>query len=212
MERVKTLCSDLKDQNKENRDQIRVNWDALRVDTGKLKDYLKNPLTAEEKTALTALIKKHTDERQVILIGSGTDTEKLAALKASLTTYLAGVRTYVAADKLTAYDAFVTARLALFDSNSTLRVDNKTNMEACKDARKDMKEEIKQKAKDIKHVLSEGTRNMLNAKLDTIPADKKEAFYQKLMDRIDVLLAQPRSERVKAMLLEIKQIVQLRLT
>lgn len=211
MQRVKDFCGDMKAENKDNHEQVRVNWDALRFDAGKLRDYLKNPLTAEEKTAVTTLLKTHDDARKVILSGTGTDSEKLVALKASLTSFLASVKTYVATDKVAAYDTFVAARLALFDSNSVLRVDNKTNMEACKNARKDMKEDIKQKAKEIKHVLSENTRNMLNAKLDAIPTEKKEAFYQKLMDRLDVLLAQPRSERVKAMLLEIKQIVQVRL-
>lgn len=211
MQRVKDFCGDMKAENKENRQQVRVNWDALRVDTGKLKDFLKNPLTAAEKTALTTLIKTHDDARKAILSGTGTDSEKLVALKTSLTSFLASVKTYVATDKVAAYDTFVAARLALFDTNTALRVDNKANMEACKKARKDMKEEIKQKAKEIKHVLSEKTRDMLNAKLDAIPTDKKEVFYQKLMTRLDVLLAQPRTERVKAMLLEIKQIVQVRL-
>lgn len=87
----------------------------------------------------------------------------------------------------------------------------KANMEACKQARKEMKEEIKQKAKDIKHALSENTRNMLNAKLDAVPADKKVALYQKLLTKIDTLLAQPRTDRVKEMLQEMKAIVQARL-
>ena len=127
-------------------------------------------------------------------------TDKLAALKVSLTNFLTGIKAYVAPDKAAAYDAFVADRLSVFDTNTDLRAQNQANREQCKAIRKSMREEIQQKAQAIKHVLSDATRNMINAKLDAIPADQKDAFYQKLISRIDVLLEQPRSDRVKAML------------
>lgn len=97
------------------------------------------------------------------------------------------------------------------DFCNDLRQNSKKNNDACKDARKTMKEEIKKEAQSIKRTLSEKTRNLFNSKLDAIPTDNKVALYTKVIAKIDVLLAQPRTDRVKSMLLELKAIVQARL-
>ncbi len=93
----------------------------------------------------------------------------------------------------------------------TLKQDNKKNKEECKDARKVMKEEIKKAAHEVKRVLSQKTRDLFNSKLDAIPTDNKVTLYTKVLAKLDVLLAQPRTEKVKNMLLELKAIVQARL-
>lgn len=132
-------------------------------------------------------------------------------MKVSLSGALAAIKVYVAADKVAAYDIFVAARIQAIETNFALKTENKEGRAACQEARKAMKEDIKEKAQSIRKVLSVKITTELNAKLDSIPTEKKEVVYNKLILRIDMLIAQTKSERVKAILEEVKAHVEVRL-
>lgn len=92
-----------------------------------------------------------------------------------------------------------------------LKKGSKEEKMECKVARKAMKEEIQKKVQEAKKVLSKKTRDLFNTQLDKIPTDNKVALYTKVLAKLEVLLAQPRTEKVKNMLLEMKAIIQARL-
>ncbi|EKE27631.1 MAG: hypothetical protein ACD_3C00183G0004 [uncultured bacterium (gcode 4)] len=61
-------------------------------------------------------------------------------------------------------------------------------------------------------ILSQKTRDSLNHKLDALDPAKKEVIFQAIIKRVDSLLANLKSEKAKAQLLEIKELVQSKLT
>lgn len=194
---TKAACKELKDENSALRQGVRTNWNAFHAQFGKVKEFLKTNLTSEEKTAITGIWTTHVTARQAIVSGTGTDLEKIEALKASLQTALTAIKPYVATDKLSAYETFVTERIALLTKNATARAEIAANRAECKTVRTDAKTAIKNRVTEIKDEFVTQFVSTVRAQIGNVPAEKQARVYAELVKRIDSLLTKSVSEASK---------------
>lgn len=127
-----------------------------------------------------------------------TDSAEFAKIIDANKAFYESLKPYVDETKLEEFNKFVEAKIAQFTSGKI--APNKKNDDK---NRSDVK-----KPEMKKSALSQKTRDLFNKKLDSIPSEKKEEFFKKLLVKIDALLAKTQSEKTKAMILELKAIIQ----
>lgn len=205
---TKSGCDTLKAQNSELRDSVKMNWNVFHTQFGNVKTYFKTGMTIEEKTAISKIWTDHVRSRQTIVSGTGTDSEKLAALKTALTTALDAFKPYVAADKADAYAKFTAERIATLEKNLSARAAMETNRAQCKLLRETAKTNITNKVTAITDAYVAKFVTAVRTGMPNVPAERQAKAYAEIVKKIDALLAKPLSETSKVALTQLRADVQ----
>lgn len=187
----------MKDEIQKNRTEIQNNWGNFHSDNGFMKDYLRKDLSKEEKQALLNLLREYNNSMQTILkewkdalknnvFDIDSFNQKISDLYLK---YTEDLLIYVDSAKIDSFKTFMEARKNTVIIDKGLRINNV-------EARNEFKEK--------KSVLSQKLKDDLNRIIENRTSEK----LTKIVNRIDKVLVNNKNERKKAMLEELKEIIQ----
>lgn len=200
----------------ENKDNKQMMGSGIHMPTADLKDFLKNPLTAEEQVALKALMKAHHADHEALMKDTVlTPEEKMAKMKELMTVHMTAMLPYISADKVDAFKKMMEEKMAMMGKKHETRKENKENREEFKEGAKEKRQEFREDVKEKKKALSEKLQKQLIAALDKLPLEK----IQKVLVNVDVAMARitasslvtEKKDRILAQLQDIKDMVQERI-
>lgn len=188
--------------------------------TGELKNFLKDPLTTEERDALKTLLQTQQKERQAIMEDTTiTPEEKATQMKALITTQMTAMLVYVSTDKQDAFKKMMDERVSMVGKNQEMHKDNKDGQNKGqemktegKDKKDDMKGKMKGEKQEKKQALSEKLRSQLDKAVSLLPVEKLNkvlANIDKAVTKVTTsTLSQEKKDRFLAQLEEIRTIIQ----
>lgn len=200
----------MKQENKDNRHMM---GSGMHMPTAELKDFLRNPLTADEQVALKAIMKAHHADHETLMKDAAlTPEEKMAKMKELMTAHVTAMLPYISAEKVEAFKKMMEERMAMMGKKHEIREENKENREEFKEGAKEKRQEFRGDVKEKRKALSEKLQKQLVAALDKLPLEK----IQKVLVNVDAAMARikasslvaEKKDRVLAQLQDIKDMVQ----
>lgn len=181
--------------------------------TGELKNFLRDPLTQEEQTALKTLLQAQQAERDAILkdttLTPETRTTKLQDLR---TSHLTALLIYVSTDKQEAFKKMMDEKMTPMLKNPEPRRENRDNRQDMRSGSEDQKQEIRNQMQTKKRALSETLHKQLIRAIEKFDGEKLNKVLVNIEKAVTKItsstLAQERKDRFLAQLAEIKTIIQ----
>lgn len=205
-----------------NREQIQANWAQFHDEYGFIKQFLKKPATKEEAKKIEWELKntlKAYHESVKALIKEGREAIKNNTFnKETFNTkaeeifnkHVEVLSAYVDEAKMDAFKKFMEAKKATILVNKELRIQN-ANMiknEIKNKFQEKVKDKVKEKVQEKKKSrLSESNKKKVMNFIDKIPADKKIEKINKIISKIDVLIEKITNENTRALLMELKELL-----
>lgn len=175
--------------------------------------FFRNDMTQEEKDALKGIIDSYISDLKSItsdFASWATSSEDKDALKSKIealnNAFKDKVASYIDSSKESKYEEF----LKLYWNRPFVFAPGATNPQGFGSGSV-MPMQMKQVREIKKSLLSKKTVDLFNKKIDSIPASSKEAALNKIIAKIDALIAKTTKEKTKAMLQELKDITKMRL-
>ena len=211
---------------KKNREQIQANWSQFHDEYGFIKQFLAKPALKEDikklETELKGVLKSYHEVVKALIkewqnaIKNNTFDKEVFNTKATeiFTKHVETLGTYVDPAKMEAFKKFMEAKRATILVNKELRINNVELRKDMKDKMQDMKwkvQDMKAKMPMKKSLVSESLKNKLFSIIDKIPAEKRTEIINKVITRIDTLVAKTTQENKKQLLIELKQLLQSKL-
>lgn len=205
----------MKQENTENR-QMMTTGANKPMPTGELKNFLKNPLTTEEQTALKTLLQSQQAERDAIMKDTAlTPDEKTTKMKELTTTQMNALLAYIPTEKQEAFKKMVTDKVTAIEKNQELRQENKENRQEFKDGAQEKRQEFKEGAQEKrqelktqvqakKQALSEKNKAILTKAVSSLSLER----LQTILSKVEKAISATKKERVLAQLNEINDLVQ----
>ncbi|EKE29420.1 MAG: hypothetical protein ACD_2C00180G0013 [uncultured bacterium (gcode 4)] len=160
-------------------------------------------LTAEQKKQFMDSSKAYLDSiKKIMEDKSMTPDSREAAIKAANAEFAKALTPYIDPAKLEAFNKFVA------DHWGKPLVRNPVDTKYQDDGKKQNISDKKKFEASKARALPQSTIDQLNRKLDALDPAKKEAMFRAIIIRVDAILKNVKSEKVRAQLEEIKDIVQ----
>jgi hypothetical protein len=181
--------------------------------TGELSTFFKTPLTQDEKVAFKAIMDAHQVARETIMKDTSlSPADRVSKMKSLMAAHFEAILSYIATDKVDAFNKTTANMIAMMEKNQGLRQENKDNRQEFKDNAKETRQDYKKQVEVQKQALSEKIKGQLTMAIEKLNAEKLEKILsniEKVVVKIGATnLAQEKKDRILAQVFEIKSIVQ----